>query len=344
MDLIDVIRRRPGMYVGGCDDQALVHLAMEVLGNAFDQHLLGRCDRIEVAIEPDGTLVVSDDGDGISIDGDERRPPLASLVTVGHHTPTADGHRPHVHLAHAGVGLAVVNALSAAFEVETVHAGVRARGRWRHGRPDGAIAATPTTAPSGTRLRCTPDPEIFGDHRIDVVAVLDRIDTLVALRPGLVIDVQLAGRQHEPDGLTAQVRRLLRPWTATVAAARRDVVTADGPLTVDVAVAWKHVPDDPAISSFVNYQRNRDHGTHVDGLFDGILRVFGGTRVANGAGLVAAVAVVLADVHWGNPTKDRLATPAVRKPVADVTEAALHAWSAAHPDDAAARRARLSGR
>lgn len=332
------------MFIGGCDGQGLVHLAMEVIGNAFDQHLLGRCDRVEVAIEPDGAIIVNDDGGGIAVDGGDGRPPLAELLTIHRDLPTADGHRPHVHLTLVGVGLVVVNALCAELEVETVHAGVRARGRWRRGRPDGAIEATPTNAPSGTRLRIKPDPEIFGDARIDLGALIDQIDALVALRPGLVIDLRLASRRHEPGGLAARVGRGLRAPSATVASARRDVVTPDGPLTVDVALAWESCRADPVIESFVNYQRSGHHGTHVDGLYDGIRRVFGGTRTANGSGLVAAVAVVLADVHWGSPTKDRLLTPSVRKPVADVTAAALQAWIAAHPDAAVALRARLSAR
>lgn len=331
------------MFIGGVDSQGLVHLAMEVIGNAFDQHLLGRCGRIEVAVEPDGTIAVSDDGLGIAVEGDGDRPPLAELLTIDRGLPTADGHRPHVHLTMVGVGLAVVNALCAELEVETVHAGVRARGRWRRGRPDGAIEAAPTTAPSGTRLRITPDPEIFGDHRIDLGALLAQINTLVALRPGLIIDVRTASRYHEPAGLAARVRRVLRAPNTTVASACRDLVTPDGPLNVDVALAWQHSRDAPVVESFVNYQRSRA-GTHVDGLYDGIRRILRGKRAAHASGLVAAVAVVLADVHWGNPTKDRLVTPAVRAPVADVTAAALEAWAAAHPDAAAELRARLSGR
>ncbi|MBL8625122.1 MAG: hypothetical protein JNK64_27680 [Myxococcales bacterium] len=344
--IIEAARRRPGMFIGGCDGQGLVHLAMEVIGNAFDQHLLGRCDRIEVAVEPDGTIAVSDDGGGIPVDGDEGRPPLAELLTVHRDLPTADGHRPHAHLTPTlvGVGLVVVNALCAELEIETVHAGVCARGRWRRGRPDGAIAATPTTAPSGTRLRFTPDPEIFGDHRLDLGALLSQIDALVALRPGLVIDVRLASRRCEPHGLAARVRRVADEPADTVAAARQDVVTADGPITVDVALTWTHPSRASVIDSYVNYQRSGHHGTHVDGLYDGIRRVFAGKRAAHASGLVAAVAVVLADVHWGTPTRDRLLTPSVRKPVADVTVAALQAWSAAHPAAAAALRARLSAR
>lgn len=225
VDIIEAARRRPGMFIGGDDSQGLLHLAMEVIGNAFDQHLLGRCDRIEVEVASDGTVVVSDDGPGIAVEGDGERPPLAELLTIYRDLPTADGHRPHVHLTLVGVGL----------------------------------------------------------------------------------------------------------------------VTADGPITVDVALAWRDRHHRPSIASYVNYQRSRE-GTHVDGLLDGIRRVFGGKRAAHEAGLVAAVAVVLADVHWGNPTKDRLLTPSVRKPVADVTVAALQAWSAAHPDAAAALRARLSAR
>lgn len=332
MDMIAAIRRRPGMYVGATDSDGVVHLAMAAIGNAFDQHLLGRCGRIEVSVEPDGTISVGDDSPGLSVDATGSQPPLAELLTLHLGPPAAVG----------SLGMTVVNALSAALEIVTVHAGVCARGRWRRGQPDGAIEAAPTTAANGTLLRFTPDPAIFGDHRVDIGSLLDRTGVLVALRPGLVIDVRTACRQQEPDGLTARVRRALVP-ASSVAAGRRDLVTSTGPLTVDVALGWRSASSAPVVESFVNYLRSRDNGTHVDGLFVGIRRILGGNRAAHGAGLVAAVAVFLPDPRWANSTKDRLVTPSAREAVANVTAEALRTWTTANPEATATLRARISG-
>lgn len=112
---------------------------------------------------------------------------------------------------------------------------------------------------------------------------------------------------------------------------RESYETTNGPIDVDVALAWRtrayRSGAQPAIDSFVNLARTRDHGSHVDGLFDGIHAFIGGRpRKTSRQGLVAAVGVVLADVKFGNPTRDRRATPEVRGPVADATRKALVAW------------------
>jgi DNA gyrase/topoisomerase IV subunit B len=125
-----------------------------------------------------------------------------------------------------------------------------------------------------------------------------------------------------------------------VASHRASLDTGSGPIDVEVALAWRsmrwHANDQPVIDSFVNLERSRCDGTHVDGLVDGVAAFFGrGRRARHTAGMVAAVAVVLADVKWGNPTRNRLDSPEARAPVAEVTELALARWAEAHPDAAA---------
>jgi DNA gyrase/topoisomerase IV subunit B len=120
---------------------------------------------------------------------------------------------------------------------------------------------------------------------------------------------------------------------------------ASGPIDVEVALAWRLAPDSetPHIDSFVNLGRTCEDGRHVDGLVDGISGFFGSDRRASVHGLVAAVSVVLADVKYGNPTKDRLDSPEARAPVADATRKALAAWAERYPAAAAERRERMSG-
>lgn len=128
-----------------------------------------------------------------------------------------------------------------------------------------------------------------------------------------------------------------------VASHRASLDTASGPIDVEVALAWRsmrwHPNSDPRIDSFVNLERSRGDGTHVDGLIDGVAAFFGrGRRARHTAGMVAAVAVILADVKWGNPRRDRLDSPEARVPVAEATQLALVRWAEAHPDAAAALR------
>src|SRR3569833_3074409 len=115
-----------------------------------------------------------------------------------------------------------------------------------------------------------------------------------------------------------------------------------GPKKVEVALGWRHSPDEPVIHSFVNLARTRGDGAHVDGMLDGVRAFLGAVDVST-RGLVAAVSVVLADVIYGNPTKDRLDSPEARKPVSDATQKALAVWALSHPLVAARLQARGGG-
>jgi DNA gyrase/topoisomerase IV subunit B len=127
-----------------------------------------------------------------------------------------------------------------------------------------------------------------------------------------------------------------------VAHVRQEVETEAGPIDVEVALGWREDPRaEPLIHSFVNMARTGEHGTPVEGLLDGVRRFFPRKgAAARREGLVAAVAVVLSDVKWGSPIRDKLTTPEVRPAVERATLAALAAWAAVHPEAAAIIRAR----
>ena len=123
--------------------------------------------------------------------------------------------------------------------------------------------------------------------------------------------------------------------------------TANGPIDVEVALAWRMSMSaanrDPAIESFVNLARTRSHGSHVDGLQDGIRAFLGGRKENRMAGLVAAVSVVLSDVKYGEPDRSRLETAEAQDPVATATKSALTEWAQARPAMVAEIRTRFSG-
>ena len=121
LDDIASIRERPGMFVGDVRTRSATHqLVWEVLANAVDEHLAGRCTRIELTLHADGSVSVRDDGAGISLDVDESGTPwVERVLTTRHFTATADGHAPHVHLRPSHhVGLCMVSALSSSLSAE----------------------------------------------------------------------------------------------------------------------------------------------------------------------------------------------------------------------------------
>lgn len=335
IDLREAVRRRPGMYAGSTTTgDGPLHLVLEIVGNAVDQAMLGRCTRIDVRVDADDLVTISDDGPGIPAQA------LVGLLERASDRPTVDGHQPHVHLSPIGLGLPVSNALSDPFEVDTVHAGEHASVRYAGGRVHTPLRVEPTTRPSGTTIRLRPDPQLFRCTRVFRVALTRRLEDLGYLVPGLTLSWSFATTRAA--GLVDCVRAELGDPLGGFATHSGEYATPEGPISVEVALAWHTYPyvGEPQIHSFANLLRT-DDGQHVVGLLEGVRRFLPRRPDPRRlGGLVAAVAVVLADVRYGSPTRSSLANSSARPAVRAATLAALAAWAARHPDAAATLRAR----
>lgn len=330
--LREAVRKRPGMYAGGTDGAGALHVVLEVVANAVDQVLLGRCTRVDVRVDADDTVTITDDGPGIPADM------LVGYLERPSDRPTADGHRPHVHLSPIGLGLPVSNALCDPFEVETVHAGVQAVACYTGGLASAPLRVEPTSRPSGTRVRLRPDPALFHCLRVPRVDLTRRLEELGFLIPAMTLSWTIAG---EPmPGLVGCVRAELDLPLGAVAHHRDDYATLSGPIGVEVALAWRArgYRGPPQVHSFANLLRT-EAGPHVGGLLAGARAFLPRPLHAHGLdGLVAAVSVFLADARYGSPTRDLLVNAEVRAPAKQATLAALQAWAERHPAAAAALR------
>lgn len=348
MTPIDAVRKRPGMYVGDTEDgSGLINLVLEVLANAYDQYLCGRCTAIRLVVAADGTIEIVDDGPGLTEAGDGVRPPLVELLTKRSDKPTADGHRPHVHLGLGGMGLCVVNALSERFELFSVRDGVAVTAICVRGNFIEPIASTPVDRANGTTVRFRPDRAIFLHARLPRAELTCHLEDLTFLSPRLTLRWTIEGDDLAAAGLAGLVALQARCALADVAYHRGTYATPSGPIEVEVALAAPSADAypgaDATLHSFVNLGRTRGDGYHADGLQDGVAAFVGGRRKPALRGLVAAVSVALTDVRYGNPTKDRLDSPEARAPVAEATRTALEAWAMTHADAVASWRARADG-
>ena len=264
-DFRAAVRARPAMYIGDVHDgSGLVHLIWEVLGNSVDQFLAGHCTRIEVAVERDGTVVVTDDGPGMPVHDLGGLPFAQVALTQMHDRATMDGHRPHEHLGMRGVGVAVVNVLSERLQLDTWRDGFHYTQVYVRGQPQAALSKLEQTERHGTRVAFLPDAEIFTDPWLDVGTVAKRMRELAWLNPPLVLRL-VDGREHhfqEPRGLHGYFERT------------RVNRGAIGPLVVDAVCDAVHVQAiaewTPGklyghIDSFANVERTTGDGTHVDG-------------------------------------------------------------------------------
>lgn len=329
---LEAVRKRPGMYVRGTGSTGVQDLLFDVVANAFDQYLMGRCSQIEIDLSDDRMFTVQDNGPGIPAHGSDRLPPLDHLFTVLSYAPTVDRRPPHVHVGRGALGVFVVTALSEHLEISTVHDGVEARASYARGQRIGPVATKRTRRASGTTLRFRPDSTLFTFRRSRKLVHAPNIEDLVNLSPGL--SWHILGEKHTGRGLRDSIAHTARRSRSSIAYSK----TAD----VEVALTWQSATR-RRIASYVNYERTIGHGSHVDGLIDGVAEFLQRPkRLALTEGLVAAVSVMRADVTYGSPWKDRLQTPEARPAVAMATRSALEEWAAREPKAAAALRARFS--
>ncbi len=296
---LDAVRKRPGMYIGGTGDDGLHHLVWEIIDNAVDEAAAGFASHIEVILQRDGSIEVTDDGRGIPID---RKPDGRTALEVvftelhaggkfGSGAYSASG---GLH----GVGASVVNALSSKVVTEVDRDGATWRlcfeqrvpgnysksGSFKPGSSLSKIKKIPASR-TGSRIRFWPDLEIFDpDARVDYGRVRDHVARVCFLVPGLHValtDRRGAGRETEEfiaaGGLSDYVDHLSigEPVTEIISihdeASFEERVPVDGKMTavsrpcvVDVAMRWVKGYDS-SIVSFVNTIPTSEGGTHVAG-------------------------------------------------------------------------------
>ncbi|NRP73524.1 DNA gyrase subunit B [Ensifer psoraleae] len=165
---LEPVRRRPGMYIGGTDEKALHHLFAEVIDNSMDEAVAGHANFIEVSLDADGFLTVTDNGRGIPVENHPKFPNKSTLevvMTVLHAGGKFDGKAYETSGGLHGVGVSVVNALSDSLEVEVARNKKLYRQRFSRGIPQGGLEELGDVHNRrGTRVRFHPDPQIFGPH------------------------------------------------------------------------------------------------------------------------------------------------------------------------------------
>jgi len=163
---LEPVRRRPGMYIGGTDEKAYHHLFAEVIDNSMDEAVAGHATFIEVELDAEGFLTVTDNGRGIPVDPHPKfkdKSALEVIMTTLHAGGKFDSKVYETSGGLHGVGVSVVNALSDVCEVEVARGRQLYRQRFSRGVPLGPLESLGDVQNRrGTRTRFHPDPDIFG--------------------------------------------------------------------------------------------------------------------------------------------------------------------------------------
>ena len=188
---LEPVRKRPGMYIGSTGPRGLHHLVYEVVDNSVDEALAGYCHQIQVTLNADGSVTVTDDGRGIPTDVHPRtgRSALETVMTVLHAGGKFGGGGYKVSGGLHGVGVSVVNALSEWVEVTVWRDRKVFKHRFERGIPIGDMSSEPySEARTGTSLTFMPDVQIFtGGIEFDYAILSSRLRELAYLNGGVYI-------------------------------------------------------------------------------------------------------------------------------------------------------------
>ena len=274
------MRRRPGMYIGGTDEKALHHLFAEVIDNSMDEALAGHADWIEVEMEADGFVSVTDNGRGIPVDPHPKfksKSALEVIMCTLHAGGKFDSKVYETSGGLHGVGVSVANALSERMEVEVAREQQLYKMAFERGKPKGKLEKA-GRAPNrrGTKIRFRPDPQIFGPKAaFQAERVFKMARSKAYLYGGVEIrwrcdKALLKGSKDVPEKATFHFADGLKDYLASNLAdatlVHPDIFTGTLGKTgrhgaVEWAIAWT-ADADGFLQSYCNTIPTADGGTH----------------------------------------------------------------------------------
>ena len=362
---LEPVRMRPGMYIGGTDEKALHHLFAEVIDNSMDEAVAGHANFIEVNLDAEGFLTVTDNGRGIPVENHPQMPGKSTLeviLTVLHAGGKFDGKAYETSGGLHGVGVSVVNALSDHLEVEVARNRKLYRQRFSRGKPVAPLEELGDVHNRrGTKVRFHPDPEIFGAHaRFDPGRVFRMARSKAYLFGGVEIrwscdpsllpegsDTPEKAVFHFPGGLKDYLQATLgKEYTVTREIFAGKSEKSGGHGSLEWAVTW--YGGDSLIHSYCNTIPTADGGTHEAGLrialTKGLKNYAELTQNKRAAAIttddvmisaVGMLSVFIREPEFVGQTKDKLATVEAQRIVENALRDPFDHYLADNPAEAA---------
>lgn len=330
---LEAVRKRPSMYIGSTDGRGLHHLVYEVVDNSIDEALAGFCTRIDVAINPDGSVTVIDNGRGIPIDPHpvHRKSALEVVMTILHAGGKFDKNTYKVSGGLHGVGVSVVNALSEWTDVEVNRDGKKYFQRYIRGKPESDVQEIGTSDITGTKTTFKPDTKIFEttDFQYDILS--NRLRELAFLNRGLTIslkDLRSLQGQAETFNYSGGIVEFVEYINKKKQPLHEKPIYFErqrDDMVVEIAMQYTNSYTEN-VYSFANNINTHEGGTHIIGFKTALTRVANDYIKANKLskedakltgddvreGLTAIISVKLMEPQFEGQTKTKLGNSDVK--------------------------------
>ena len=367
---LEAVRKRPSMYIGDIGERGLHHLVYEVVDNSIDEALAGYCTHIEVCINEDNSITVSDNGRGIptGMHEKEHRSALEVVLTVLHAGGKFSKDSYKVSGGLHGVGVSCVNALSDYLRAEVHREGKVFVQEYSKGKPLADVKVTGEASDTGTIITFHPDSEIFTVSTVYKYNILaDRLRELAFLNKGIsltltdkrekvtVSDGDAPQQQtwksevfYSKEGLKEFVQYLDADSTVEKLIPEPICLETDKVIPIEIALQY-NTGYREKIQSYVNNINTIEGGTHLQGFKMGLSRTLKDYAIKNNLlsklkvdlapedyreGLTAVISVKVAEPQFEGQTKTKLGNQEVVSAVSQATANALEAYLEENPREA----------
>ncbi|WP_315263654.1 DNA topoisomerase (ATP-hydrolyzing) subunit B [Tannerella forsythia] len=359
---LEAVRKRPAMYIGDTGEKGLHHLVYEVVDNSIDEALAGFCKNIEVVINEDNSICVTDDGRGIPVDYHEKegKSALEVVLTVLHAGGKFDKGTYKVSGGLHGVGVSCVNALSSHLKAEIHRNGKIYIQEFSQGKPLGDIRETGTIDRTGTIISFKPDDTVFTvtQYKYDILA--NRLRELAFLNAGIYLTLTDKREKKEDGSFKSEVfhsneglKEFVRYIDKSKESMIHDVihiVTEKQGIPVEVAMTY-NTSYNESVFSYVNDINTIEGGTHLSGFRRGLTRTLKkyaeDSKLLEKAkveiqgddfreGLTAVISIKVAEPQFEGQTKTKLGNNEVMGAVDMAVGEALGYYLEEHPKEAKA--------
>ncbi|WP_341753036.1 MULTISPECIES: DNA topoisomerase IV subunit B [unclassified Candidatus Tisiphia] len=352
---LEPVRKRPGMYIGGTDENAMHHLVSEVLDNAMDEAVAGFASVITIKMHVNNSITISDNGRGIPVDNHPKFPDKSALEVILTHLHSGGKFSNNVYQTAGGlhgVGISVVNALSDYLEIKVYKQGKLFKQSYSKGQKLNDLTSEDIAKKlRGTSINFHPDPEIFGEKpSFSPKRVYELAKSKAYLYRGVTIewqceietksDVPATALIHFPDGLKDYLISKIN---------LEDLVSGEifcgniewdqDHIKVEWAIAWHKNEDQPFIQSYCNTIPTPLGGTHEQGLRSALLRgikVYGEMTGNKKTTLLTiediletssiVFSIFIQEPIFQGQTKEKLVSPGINKIVENIVKDHLDHW------------------